>query len=551
MAAPGSLFRSNIGCEAWLASQLHAGGVTSFAMAPLNSQVQFRWVATDTRDVYYVWVNWSTVSAPGQITVRIETVDTTTGKATGTLYDANAVITGVTPVAGWQQITFATPPSTGLTAGNAYAVVILTTTGGTTMTLRGCVPTIYGGPSAALFVSADTTRANAAESAGSMSIISLGLSDHTTTTEETPNTTGGAVITSFLTIFGSSSPCAYGAKFTVPANETWVIAAAWILIGRLGTPAGDLRCRLLDTTTPDGVISTTTAPVNDLLSVSGRRACQTFPSPVTLTAGTYRLVWDSPSSANSSNCYFAKYFTYRVAALNSSGFFLTTGAPGSWTDDNTSLPFCGLWLQTVSPPGGTIVSAPRRVTVQQPRVRPGRIVPLISTTTITTTVPLPLPPRRIVIRQPYPQRVRSFVRNAGHPLVVRTPARQLDRRVTVTRHRASAILPGVPVLTPIRTPARQVDRRVTVTRHRTAAILPAPPVVIPLNRPVRQSMRTVYCRYSRLLPPQFRLLPIRQPARQTTRTVIVRRNPGNALFGSGGGTIINQTILVTSKRVVR
>ena len=523
MSAPGALFRSTIGCDALLAFQAASSGVVTFAMAPLNSQVQFRFIATDTRDVYYVWINWATISSPGQITVRVETVDTTSGKATGTLYDSNAVITGVTPTAGWQQITFSTPPSTGLTPGTAFAVVILTTTGGTTMTLRGCLAA-FGGPNAALFVSADATRADAVESAGSFPILTLGLSEHTTTTEETPNLLGAAVVTTFSTIYGTTSPCAFGAKFIVPANETWNVAAAWLQIGRSGTPAGDLRCRILDTTTPDGVIATATAPVNDLLSVNAHRACIQFASLVTLAAGTYRIVWDSASSVNSSNCYTAKYFPHRTSALCSSGFFLTSGTTGNWTDDNTSLPFCGLWLQNVAPPGGTtLITSPRRIVVPPLRCRTTRVIPLISAGTATTAyVPL------------------------------RQPARQSTKTLSVVRNRTAALLPGatttVNQILPLRGSPRVVTRNVVQRRQ---SPFPFPRVQpLPVKGPVRVSVRTQQSRRPVVLPGSQVIVPLRLPPRVTTRTVPIVRRPANALFASSGGSTV-QTVLVTSRRIVR
>src|SRR5262249_33821229 len=128
-----------------------APGATTFAMANLNTGYCARFMANDARDVASVWINWSTVSSPGTVQVRIETIDATTGKPSASLYDATATV-NITPSAGWQQATFASLPTTGLTAGTEYALVLLTTVAGTTQTLRAYLTASGSGsfPAAAL-----------------------------------------------------------------------------------------------------------------------------------------------------------------------------------------------------------------------------------------------------------------------------------------------------------------------------------------------------------------------------------------------------------------
>lgn len=95
------------------AAAMAASGVVSYAMPTLNNGFSGRFMAYDTRDIKSVYVNFSSVSAPGTVELRIETIDNTTGKPSGTLYDANAT-KSFTPAAGWNTVTFDTLPTTGL-----------------------------------------------------------------------------------------------------------------------------------------------------------------------------------------------------------------------------------------------------------------------------------------------------------------------------------------------------------------------------------------------------------------------------------------------------
>jgi hypothetical protein len=348
---PGRYHRGIFGADEVVRS-FSANGATTYAMAALNTGWCARFTAPDTRDVWSVWVNWSTVTAPGTVQVRIETIDTTSGKPTGTLYDANAVLS-FTPAAGWQQLTFASHPTTGLVAGNEYAVVLLTTAGGTAQTLRSSIPS---GPYPTLTLTAadGTTRANFAEVGNTTPVITFGLSDGL----EEAFACCPYAAQSTSNIFGTN---AAGLKFTVPAGA--IFSAAGIEfsnVTRTGTPAGDLRLRIFNSS--DATVSGTTVSVsrNSLTGVNTRRLRVHFPAVVSLSAGTYRVVLDSASSANSSNCWKVTASQARIAGNAPSGFVLTTtadvtaGPPVTWTDTATDVPPLGLILDDVTTAAGGV-----------------------------------------------------------------------------------------------------------------------------------------------------------------------------------------------------
>ena len=107
----------------------------AYAMTALDAGLCDRFMARTTNDVKSVRMRWGTVTTPGVIELRIETIDAATGKPTGTLYDA-AATKSFTPVAGIQTVSFDTLPTVGLTVGTEYAVVLITTTAGTTQSLN-------------------------------------------------------------------------------------------------------------------------------------------------------------------------------------------------------------------------------------------------------------------------------------------------------------------------------------------------------------------------------------------------------------------------------
>jgi hypothetical protein len=105
-----------------------------------------------------------------------------------------------------------------------------------------------------------------------------------------------------------------------------------------GTPAGDLRIRLFDSV--DAVVSGSTVTVDKDVIVNGAGIRVPLGTAISITAGTYRIVFDSASSANSSNCYTFKSVTVldALAAPNatlSTIADVTATPPLTWSDTST------------------------------------------------------------------------------------------------------------------------------------------------------------------------------------------------------------------------
>mgnify|MGYP001573483013 CR=1 FL=1 len=310
--------------------------LATFAMAGLNSGICLRFVATEAKDIASVKVVWSAVSAPGQVTVRIETIDMTTGKCTGTLYDANAVATAVVPTVDVQTITLGAA-TTNLTAGTTYGVMILTTTGGTTQTIRymsDVSGSIY--PNAVLTAADGTTRANLAEQAAGLPIMSFVMDDATETTM------GNSPYWSRDNSSQINALKAAAVKMVIPANTTFTTSGVDAIFARNGTPAGDLRLRVMDAS--DNVVANTTVTADlDLMTATANRYTRfMFPASVDLVGGTYRLVWDCASCANDANDWALYGAQITSTGVAPSGFKISTTAdrtavPIVWSDNATGL----------------------------------------------------------------------------------------------------------------------------------------------------------------------------------------------------------------------
>lgn len=281
----------------------------AYAMAALNTGWDARFQAKNTKDIKSVRLNWSSVSAPGQVTLRIET--DASGKPSGTLYDANAVITGIVPASGVQTYTFATLPTTGLVVGDIYHIVLLTTTGGTTQTLTSYVtlqqpPNI---PSILLTAADGTTRTNFAEVSSSAPIIEVIVEDDTI--EEF-----GFCCVPTSTTFNIYGSRAAGGKFTINADIS-LIGFRVHNFGQIGAVAsrGDLRGRILDLN--NNLVSGCSVTVSRYAVAGGALCNFIFPSVLTLPAGDYRMVVDCNGGGDVSN-----YFVLRAGT-----FFSSAGAP--------------------------------------------------------------------------------------------------------------------------------------------------------------------------------------------------------------------------------
>lgn len=321
-------------------------GVATVAMASLNAGWCARFMAHDTRDITSLVFSFSAVTAAGVITLRIETIDTTTGKPSGTLYDASASKT-FTPVVGFQTVTFASLPTAGLVAGTEYAIVLLTTTGGTTMTLRSHIAAAYGSavPTQVLTAADGTTRSNFAA-------VANGIPHATIIFEDGVEEAGDMLPFATLDAYNIFSTAGAGAKLIVPAGVTLLVDAIEFVCVITGTPAGDLRVRIFDSTDTLVTGASQSAGRNSLSGT--RRAVVAFDSTVSLAPGVYRIVFDSASSANSSNCYTLRTGISNSVLSVSAACIATntadvTASPIVWTDTAIEAPAIGLVLNSLKP----------------------------------------------------------------------------------------------------------------------------------------------------------------------------------------------------------
>lgn len=314
-------------------SQVAAGNVVTFTMTATNNAWCGRFMADSAKDIKSVLVSFSAISSPGTITCRIETVDTTSGKPTGSLYDANAT-KQFTPTTGTNTITFDSLPTTGLTAGTEYAIVLIKDNAATTCTLRARVNGTSL-PSAVLTATDGSTRSNFAEVSGSCAICCvIDEDDAYRAYGFCPAPTNN----SFL-IHGSDRVAAFKVVTTVELSLKAITGVSSSILSRVGTPAGDLRCRILNTS--NSVVSSMTWTVDkDSLTNANLRG---FYLPtnglVSLPAGTYRIAFDSASSANSSNCFGIRYAELFHSSFHPNNWCFSESTDAStsftWTDTAT------------------------------------------------------------------------------------------------------------------------------------------------------------------------------------------------------------------------
>ncbi len=327
------------------------GGPSTYDIKANNAGWCARFMALSTLDIKSVRVSWSAVTiGTGTMTLRIETIDATTGKPTGTLYDANAVIASITPAAGITTYTFASLPTTGLTIGTEYGVVLLTTAAFTTCTLNisaanwGNLVTITPGQS--LTSATGSTRSTFAEVGNAIPVVSFVLEDDS----EDPFNDAPLGNYSSFGIYGTRG---LAGKFVI--SHTIKVMGVQAFFSKTGTPAGDIRCRIFDSA--DNVVSGTTVTIDkDSIITASGGASRLFPfSPlVTLQPGTYRIVLDSASSENSSNCWDGRIANPLNAAVTAASPFISstttdlTAGPIVWTDNSTGqLPVMNLFLDDI------------------------------------------------------------------------------------------------------------------------------------------------------------------------------------------------------------
>ncbi len=340
MPVPGAAYGALWGPSAF--ADLHAAsGTITFDAKAVGATWAARFTATQALPVLSVKINVSAVTMGTWVgTVTVEAIDATTGKppATVTPYDVNATKAAITFVTGWNTITFAVAPTTNLTPGVEYAIVLRTTTAATTLTLVSHLANSpYTNYPNVVLTSADSGT-SWAEVSPSLPIGSLlltgGVEDAMGMIPYATRTTNNII-----------NDDATALKFVVPSNMTMVVAAIDCIVTKNGTPpaGSDIRIRIFDSS--DVLVTNATITLDlDSLSTGAtlRKIRAQFPNGlITLVAGTYRVVFDCASSTSSANCWRMFGAVPNVAGNAPANFNCSTApaiATPVWTDTTDQLP---------------------------------------------------------------------------------------------------------------------------------------------------------------------------------------------------------------------
>lgn len=342
MAVPGIHYGSFFGPPILTDAIAAAGGATTFDAKAVGATWAARFTATQALPVLSVKINCSAVTMGTWVgSVSIDAIDATTGKppAASTPYDVNATIAAVTFVTGWQTITFAVAPTTNLTVGAEYAIVIRTTTAATALTLRSYQTSSSRYPTIIL-TSADSGT-SWAEIAASTPIASLLL---TGGVEDPMGMCPYATITTNSLVTTSGNLTATALKFVVPSGISIVVAAIDCMLTKNGTPpaGSNPRIRIFDSSDVLVANSTITIDMDSLTTgATNRKMYAPFTQLITLGAGTYRVVFDCASSTATANSWQIKGAIVNVAGNAPSRFNCSTCpnvATPVWTDTTDQLP---------------------------------------------------------------------------------------------------------------------------------------------------------------------------------------------------------------------
>lgn len=355
MPAPGRFANSLWGYSDYveMINKDTSGQVLSIAADAAGWCARFQ--AENTRDVKAVYIRWEALTSPGNVELRVETIDATTGKPTGTLYDANATKTftpsGTPPI--WQLITFDVLPTQGLTTGSDYGILLIKSGAGTTVDIRSHVArSIESELSTCLLTTATAgTRSTFAEILPSVPIMTVVFEDDV---EESMGFCPFHASTD-RSVFGTNS---VGNKI-VTVGTTIVKGIRFGQITRSGTP-GNMIARIWNSATNTVVAGAEVTVDKDVLSGStGRRIKARFPTAVSLPPGTYYVMMEQEDhTTTSGNAYKPRTGQARSSAVVPSGCHYVestniTTVPPTFTPTTSEQANVSLILDDLLPGGMT------------------------------------------------------------------------------------------------------------------------------------------------------------------------------------------------------
>lgn len=345
--AIGAQNESIIGPAILPAPIINNGGLATFAMAATTAAWAARFKARVAKKPKSIVLQWTSVATPGTVQLGVETIDAATGKpnAARTLYDANATFdlsAGSSPAlaAGILTCTFASLPSANVAVGTEYAVTLRTSVAGTTQTLGSHIGT--GAYPSIVLTSTDsgTTWAEIANAVPACVII---------WDDDTCEEIGFSPYGNTITVLPLYSTVLGGQK--IVTNNGNVIAGVYGSLGKIGTPVGDLRCRIFDSVGNAVSGASVTVDKDSLTGMSLRRSLFLFPTPISLVAGTYRVIFDSAASADSSNCWNVRTITFLHSAAVPVSYRSCTASDGS-ADSTTQIAAVALVIDSQTAGGG-------------------------------------------------------------------------------------------------------------------------------------------------------------------------------------------------------
>lgn len=334
---------SIIGANNAMFSHINNSGNTVINIQALNAGVAFRFRAFSTADIKTVNVAFAALTSDFRCKAEIWTIDAATGKPAA-IYDANATFTKTSALTAnaLNQFTFATTPTTALVVGDEYAIVIITTTAGASTACNLCLS-----PGGSFSITADTINYLTTTDAGTTwTYVTSPIANVCSYIDE-----NGVEYSTGMHPFINAYASAYIQTTNIVAskvviNTTVVVRGVFAVLSKAGTPAGDLRCRIVDTNNTLVTNADITLDVDSLVNSGGganRRILCPFTSLVTLVPGTYRVIFSSPNSANTSNCWIVRVLTpFTVDSYNYAQCLYSYGTsdgadaiPTSWTDSAT------------------------------------------------------------------------------------------------------------------------------------------------------------------------------------------------------------------------
>ena len=314
----------------------------------LNTSTTTQWgayvfAAQQDMTVSHVGFRVSTANGSPTVEVRIETVDTSTGNPTGTLWGTNTNATSGTITANSNPLVALTA-SASITKGQLFCVKFVFASG-TQIIIQSLGQNSVFSNSSLPYHVLNTGSVVKSQFANHTASIALGSSS--TTFYQVPGTIPMSAVGGGT--FNNTSSAKRGMRFTIPMNCRAVGAKLYLAIS-----SGDYNAILMSDAGSE-LSSSSTAYAGNANAVNASGATYVyFDNAVTLTAGTtYRLVVEPSTTTNTSLSTFTLPSSSYQGAAPGAGAAMYTTFNGSWTDSTTEVPVMDLLIDQVDNGSGS------------------------------------------------------------------------------------------------------------------------------------------------------------------------------------------------------